>query len=104
VIACHPVLLVECGVHVCPWGDAHGWTCSEQVGETCMCVCLWLGLGQNDGRTPLYTASFKGHVGVVEALVKAGAALNQAAVCDCMPSCAAGGVVSLGWRTRADMW
>ncbi len=44
-------------------------------------MCLWLGLGQNDGRTPLYIASQNGHVAVVEALVKAEAALNQAGVC-----------------------
>ena len=70
-------------------------------------VCLWLGLGQRYGWTPLFIASFKGHVAVVEALVKAKAALNQATVCDRMPSCAAGRVwcarVSLGRRTQADM-
>jgi hypothetical protein len=42
--------------------------------------------GQTDGATPLYAASEKGHVGVVKALVKAKAALDQAKVCDRMPS------------------
>ncbi len=52
-----------------------------------VCVC---GLGHTDGATPLFIASQEGHVAVVEALVKAKAALNQAKVCDCIPSCAAG--------------
>ena len=46
-----------------------------------MWVCLWLGLVQNNGWTPLCAASQKGHIAVVEALVKAKAALNQAKVC-----------------------
>ena len=96
MIACHPVLLVECGAHGCLW----------QCGETCLWVCLWLGLGQNDGRTPLYIASEKGDVAVVEALVTARAALDQARVCDRMPFSAAGRVcacVSLGRCSRADI-
>jgi hypothetical protein len=70
---------------------------------------LICGLGQTDASraTPLCVASFKGHVAVVEALVKAKAALNQATVCDRMPFSAAGRVwcarVSLGRRTQADM-
>ncbi len=76
-------------------------------GKTCLWVCLWLGLGQTNGWTPLFVASAQGHVGVVEALVKAGAALNQAAVCDRMPFSAAGRVlcarVSLGRRTQVVM-
>ncbi len=72
-----------------------------------MCVCLWLGLWQNDGASPLFVASQEGHVGVVEALVKAKAALNQATVCDRMPFSAAGLVlcarVSLGRRTQVVM-
>ncbi len=54
-----------------------------------VCVC---GLGQTDVATPLCVASEEGHVAVVEALVKAKAALNQAKVYDCIPSCAAGRV------------
>jgi hypothetical protein len=84
----------------------------------CACVslgrCTWLntlscvyGLGQTSGQTPLYIASEKGYVGVVEVLVRAGAALDQATVCDCMPCCAAGRVwcarVSLGRRTQVVM-
>ena len=69
-------------------------------GKTCLWVCLWPGLGQTDGWTPLFVASAQGHVGVVDALVKAKAALNQADVCDRVPSIAAGRVrcacVSLG--------
>ncbi len=53
----------------------------EGTGKTCLCVCLWLGLGQTGGATPLFIASEKGYVAVVEALVKAKAALNQAQVC-----------------------
>ena len=37
---------------------------------------------QTDGVTPLYAASDNGHVEVVRALVGAGAAVNQADVCD----------------------
>ena len=91
MIACHPLLLVECGVHVCLWDDALERTCSEQCGET-LCLCLWLGLGQTDGWTSLLIASLYGRVAVVEVLVKARAAVNQASVCDRMPSCAAGRV------------
>ncbi len=95
-------------MHVCPWGDAVERATCEQCGEreACICVCLWLGLGQNDGRTPLYIASEKGDVAVVEALVKARAALDQARVCDRMPFSAAGRVcacVSLGRCSRADI-
>ena len=75
--------------------------------RTCLWVCLWLGLGQNDGATPLYVASENGHVDVVKALVKAGAALNQAEVCDRMPSCVSSVVctrMSLGRRTGADIF
>ncbi len=54
-------------------------------------MCLYVAW-QRSGTTPLYIASQNGHVAVVEALMKAGAALNQATVCDCMPSCAAGPV------------
>ena len=71
-----------------------------------MWVCLWLGLGQNDGATPLYIASQEGHVAVVKALVKARATVDQATVCDCMPLSAAGGVwfarMSLVQRTREE--
>ncbi len=107
VCDCMPVLLVECGVHVCLWDDAHRRTCSEHCGETCMCVYPWLGLGQTGGATPLFIASENGHVEVVEVLVKAKVALNQAMVCDCIPSCAAGRVwcarVSLGRRKQVGM-
>ncbi len=36
--------------------------------------------GQTDGATPLYIASFNGHVEAVRALVELGAAVNQATV------------------------
>ena len=43
----------------------------------CVCVCaVW----QTDGFTPLFIASHNGHVEVVRALVRAGAAVNQAVV------------------------
>ncbi len=37
---------------------------------------------QTDGTTPLYAACRNGHVEVVRSLVGAGAAVNQADVCD----------------------
>jgi hypothetical protein len=89
VIACHPVQLVFEVMH----SSGHVVSSVEKHARACI-------LGQTDGRTPLYTACREGHVAVVEvlgkALVKAGASVNQAAVCDRMPSCAAGRVVSLG--------
>jgi hypothetical protein len=42
---------------------------------------------QTDGTTPLYTACLNGHVEVVRALVGAGAAVNQANVCDDRACC-----------------
>ncbi len=72
-----------------------------------VCVC---GFGQTDGATPLFVASEEGHVAVVEALVKAGATVDQATVCDCMPFSAAGRVcsrISLGdalERTSCEQW
>jgi hypothetical protein len=41
-----------------------------------MCVCLWLGLVQTDGATPLCIASEKGHVAVEKALVKTAASVD----------------------------
>jgi hypothetical protein len=76
----------------------------EKRAYACACVC---GLGQTDGQTPLLVASLHGHVAVVKALVKARATVDQAMVCDCMPSSAAGVVwcarMSLVQRTRADI-
>ncbi len=49
-----------------------------------MSVCVaW----QTDGCTPLYVASEKGHDEVVRALVGAGAAVNQATVCEDLGGC-----------------
>ena len=42
---------------------------------------------QTDGVTPLYAASDHGHVEVVRAVVGAGAAVNQAEVCDDCGGC-----------------
>jgi hypothetical protein len=58
----------------------------------CLCVCVaW----QTDGWTPLYVASEKRHVEVVRALVGAGAAVNQATVCEDLGGCWCSGV--RGW-------
>ena len=59
----------ECG----RWGRVR---CARVV-----CLC-WLAfvVVQTDGATPLYLASQNGHVEAVQALVGAGAAVNQASV------------------------
>ncbi len=55
----------------------------------CVCVCaVW----QTDGATPLCAASQEGHVEVVRALVRAGAAVNQAAVREDLGGCWCSGV------------
>ena len=45
------------------------------------------GVLQTNGCTPLYAASLNGHVEVVRVLVGAGAAVNQADVCDDWACC-----------------
>ncbi len=51
-----------------------------------MCAIVWRArvsaAWQGTGGTPLFVASHSGHVGVVRALVQAGAAVNQARVRD----------------------
>jgi hypothetical protein len=47
-----------------------------------LCMCGVCGLVQADGATPMYIASVYGNVEVVRALVGAGAAVNQAKVCE----------------------
>jgi ankyrin repeat protein len=46
------------------------------------CMCGVRGVVQADGATPMYIASVYGNVEVVRALVGAGAAVNQAKVCE----------------------
>jgi hypothetical protein len=46
-------------------------------------MCVFVAVdGQSTGSTPLIAASLAGHVEFVRALVRAGAALNQAEVCE----------------------
>ena len=53
--------------------------CEWAIVVLCDRVCV---VWQTDGATPLYIASQEGHDEVVRALVGAGAAVNQATVCD----------------------
>ena len=57
--------------------------CEWEVAWAVIMGCVRVsGVWQTDGCTPLYAASFDGHVEVVRALVGAGAAVNQARVRD----------------------
>ena len=60
--------------------------CKRECGPSLCCVSVCV-VWQTDGWTPLYAASDNGHVEVVRTLVGAGAAVNQATVCEDLGGC-----------------
>jgi hypothetical protein len=61
------------------------WAAVDTWGVSCVClacvhVCCACAREQTDGTTPLITASLKGHVEVVRALVDGGTAVNHVKV------------------------